>query len=394
MNFRANDLTALRSPTERNFSGETANPENSRALRAERKLSFEREEEQSSSRHFRITVSDLETGLGEWVFECEYERQSKATVRGKREVVEKLIWWLKREKLSLCRAIDIKRFLHYVGTAHGSPHGRWDEALQCIYRDRHGRLCAEVQNAARQPDARAFAEISDRSLQLYHVYLHGFFEFLASPQMGMVTASPMPSIKKAKPKKPRVLPFSVEEVRLLLLAAGRGPCPKRDTALVYFLLDTGVRAAELCGLKLSDVKLSRGVATVMGKGRKERDVCFDVDTRRVLVAYLKSSPCEEEEFVFRSQGGNLQGQGMTPSGITQIIQRLGKAAGIADKRCSAHTFRHTFATEFIKNGGSAKALQMLLGHEDLQMTMRYVTLAQSDVESQHRHYSPARMLRR
>ena len=70
-----------------------------------------------------------------------------------------------------------------------------------------------------------------------------------------------------------------------------------------------------------------------------------------------------------------------------------KAAGVVGVRCSPHTFRHTFAVQFLRNGGDVFSLQRLLGHSDLTMTRLYAELSQTDVTEKHRLYSPADRLR-
>lgn len=85
---------------------------------------------------------------------------------------------------------------------------------------------------------------------------------------------------------------------------------------------------------------------------------------------------------------------MKRSGLLQLIRRLGRKAGIQATRCSPHTFRNTFAVEFLRGGGNLFSLQQLLGHSSLSMTNRYVALAQGDIENQHRQFSPADRLAR
>jgi integrase/recombinase XerD len=73
---------------------------------------------------------------------------------------------------------------------------------------------------------------------------------------------------------------------------------------------------------------------------------------------------------------------------------LGRVAGIQSARCSPHTFRHTFAVEFLRGGGNVFSLKELLGHTSLTICNRYIALAQADLERQHRQYSPADRLRK
>jgi site-specific recombinase XerD len=122
-------------------------------------------------------------------------------------------------------------------------------------------------------------------------------------------------------------------------------------------------------------------------------------TKRALSLYLRDQPkkrsCGPTDPVFRAEGGQNHGGRLTPGGLLQIITNLGQLAGITGVRCSPHTFRHTFAVEFLRAGGNVFTLQQMLGHTDLKMTRRYVSLAAADMDEQHRRFSPvARLLSR
>jgi integrase/recombinase XerD len=127
---------------------------------------------------------------------------------------------------------------------------------------------------------------------------------------------------------------------------------------------------------------------VKGKGGKSRMLCLSKETIKALWAYLKEVLHEEDEPLFIADRGKLAGQPLTRFGLYQLIERLGTAAGIEACRCSPHPFRHTFAIEFLRNGGDVFTLQQMLGHTRLEMTMRYVAIAQADIQRQHRQHSP------
>jgi site-specific recombinase XerD len=315
----------------------------------------------------RVPTSLLETYVKEWLGDAEYNGQSKRTIEGKRETLEKLLWFLKRENLNQCGRFEIKRFLLHVKNGHLEPLGRWDGNTP-----RH-----------RLP-------ISNRAGQLHFLHIRTYLKWLFEEELA--NCNPLDGQKQPKGNRVEVKPFTIDEIAMLLNAVSRGLNRARNEAIIYFLLDTGVRVSELCGLHVSEIDLGRRCATVTGKGNKTRDVWFGPDTARVIKKYLTKHPREDGDKLFYSSR-SADDDGITPTGIQHTLKRLGEFAGLKSVRVSPHTFRHTFATEFIRSGGSPKALQMLLGHEDMQMTYRYVTLAEADAAEQHRQHSPARLLR-
>jgi integrase/recombinase XerD len=118
-------------------------------------------------------------------------------------------------------------------------------------------------------------------------------------------------------------------------------------------------------------------------------VSFQKTTARALWNYLREEEREPNDPLFLSE----RGEQLTRSGLLQLIERLGSTARITAARCSPHTFRHTFSVEFLRAGGNVFSLQQMLGHTALHMTNRYVTLAQADIENQHRQYSPVERLK-
>lgn len=316
-----------------------------------------------------MAVETVAGYLEEWLGDAQYLGQSKATIEGKRNALRRLLWFLERSKLARCGKFEIKRFCIYVKNGHLEPLGRWDSNT-----------------------TRAFLPVGDRVIQLYFVYIRTYFDWLTSEEI--IAANPLKEIKAPTSKRARVAPLSIEEVQALLAAIPQGLNRARNEAILYLLLDSGVRVAELCSLKVGDMDLARRTAVVVGKGNKEREIYFGPDTARVIKRYLAKWPREASQKLFYSERPTDDDAGISTSGVQRMLQSLAKFAGISGKRVSPHTFRHTFATEFIRAGGSPKALQMILGHNDMTMTYRYVTLADADAAQQHRAHSPARLLRK
>lgn len=128
-------------------------------------------------------------------------------------------------------------------------------------------------------------------------------------------------------------------------------------ALILVLLDTGLRASELCSLLVADADRD-GQLSVVGKGNKRRQVYVGTAARRALWQYLESPDrrgAAADEALFTSTGGTLAGSGLTPGGLHNIIQKLGKAARLQGVRSSPHTLRHTFAVNFLRGGATSSS---------------------------------------
>lgn len=142
---------------------------------------------------------------------------------------------------------------------------------------------------------------------------------------------------------------------------------------------------------MKDVDLYERRAQVVGKGNKRRTICFGRDCGLVLRAYLRNEYRTQDSPLFTTERTEAP---LTTSGLLQLVHRTGKRAEIQVTRCSPHTFRHTFAIEFLRAGGNVFALQQLLGHTSLQVTQLYVAQAEADIQKQHRMFSPVDNLKK
>lgn len=152
----------------------------------------------------------------------------------------------------------------------------------------------------------------------------------------------------------------------------------RDKAIVSLLFDTGIRASELCDLTLDCVHLDTRdgcYIKVLGKGRKEREIGLGKQARLALHRYIsryRKAP-RDEQHVFLSRYSTP----LTINGLGQIVQRLGTWAEVTGVRCSPHTFRHTFAINYLKAGGDVYKLSRLMGHSSVSVTEKYLKAFQS-----------------
>lgn len=144
---------------------------------------------------------------------------------------------------------------------------------------------------------------------------------------------------------------------------------ERDKLIVRVLADTGIRLGELLRLAAGDLREGRKgqfFLVVHGKGSKDRLVPCKPELYRRLKAYINGRGAETQEPVFVALRRGVTGTFLpiTKSGVEQAIRALGVEAGL-DKRIYPHLFRHSFATDWLRKGGSILLLQQILGHSDL-----------------------------
>jgi integrase/recombinase XerD len=188
----------------------------------------------------------------------------------------------------------------------------------------------------------------------------------------------MPHVEK---KVVQVLTY--RHFELLMHAADKGfmeALHTRDKAILSLMLDTGLRAMEVCSLRLDDVSISpqESFVRVHGKGRKQREVGLGKQSKRAMRRYeLNGRPKSESPLFFLDRAGKT----LTPNAIDRMLYRLRDVAGrkqFDGIRVSAHTLRHSFAVHYMQQGsGDIYKLSRLLGHENVSTTERYLRAFQA-----------------
>jgi site-specific recombinase XerD len=202
--------------------------------------------------------------------------------------------------------------------------------------------------------------------------------------------------------KPFVATITPEEFERLLLACTP---PKinnviteraaaRNQAMLLLFYDTGIRLSELIHLRLSDWNREQGIILVKGKGAKDRRIALGKMCQHYLCCYLDHHRPSDEELVMRGNPTEEHlflsetYQPLSANGITLMLRRIKKRAGIQGKRISAHIFRHTFAIQYLVLGNDPFSLQYLLGHEDMATVKFYMHMNDATIQEQKRKYSP------
>jgi integrase/recombinase XerC len=314
-----------------------------------------------------LSLADLEYQATNWRMDGDVRQLSRGTLDNRQFATDKLLWFLQQQGAERCGSVELRAFFAYLNRAHESPEGRWGDPRN------------------RRPLRPVYT-------RFFYAYLQAFFNFVV--EEGSLDTSPMAVLRSPIARPDQVQPFTKEQQQALRQVARRSQHRRRDEAIVLFLLDTGARASELCSLRMADLDLTSRRCTVLGKGNKHRTLYFGATTTKAIWQYLKEHPRELEGALFISDRGERAGEALTRSGLLQLIRRLGRAAKLEACRCSPHTFRHTFAVEFLRGGGNVFTLKELLGHTTLAMVNRYVSLAQADIENQHRRFSPVDRLKR
>lgn len=221
-------------------------------------------------------------------------------------------------------------------------------------------------------------DVSKKTVLNYWVALASMWSYAVKQKI--VVENIVYRVVPPKPEKREVIPFSSSEFFLLLSACQSGKNSLRDYAILLVLLDTGVRASELCSLRVRDY--SGYSILVFGKGSKERELPLSKKSLEALDFYLSSRNVVDRDFLFVSGSGFSFGR----HALRLMLVRLGKRAGV--RKVYAHKFRHTFSITFLRGGGNVYALQKILGHTTLEMCLRYLAVSRSDIFEAHRSASP------
>ena len=238
-----------------------------------------------------------------------------------------------------------------------------------------------IYNLTRQ-DISAFVQYEqDReqkpaSVVNYLRVIYAFIVFLVD--QGVLPNTIMqPKIKVKLPKPlPRAIP--AEDVQRLL----SGITAVRDRALLLLLLRTGMRIGELLNVKVSDINLTeRKILICLGeKNFQGRAVYYNEDAAQALQQWLEERNTQSD-YLFPGRSG--------PGTISYVtarsaMRRCLERAGLSDKGYSLHHLRHTFATDMLNAGMRVEVLQQILGHQEIEMTMRYAKM--TDLTREHEYF--------
>ncbi|MGP2569770.1 site-specific tyrosine recombinase/integron integrase [Ornithobacterium rhinotracheale] len=219
--------------------------------------------------------------------------------------------------------------------------------------------------------------------------VRAFYNFLEEEKND---TKPNPTELISSPKIGRKLPdtLSLEEINKIVenidLSQKHG---ERNKAIIEMLYGCGLRVSELTELKISDLYFEEDFIQVLGKGNKKRLVPIAQYTQKVLTNYLQLVRSHQtiqkaySDHVFINNRGTKLSRVM----VFNIIKEAAERAGIK-KNISPHTFRHSFATHLLENGGDLRSIQLMLGHESITTTEIYTHIDRSFLRKNIEKFHP------
>ncbi len=289
----------------------------------------------------------------------------------------------------------IDEFLHRLAVERGYS----DNTVRAYARDL-ADFAGFLEGRGREPaeagvhDVRAFMAtqqmrgLARSTLARRTAAIRSFYKHLL--RQGEVKANPMAALRS--PRREQKLPhfLTLEQVERLLARPDAGTwIGRRDLAMLETLYGAGVRVGELVGLDHDDVDLRGGMLRVQGKGKKERIVpagrCAVAALRRYLAERGEDAPERTDPHaVFITA---RSGRRISTRSVRRMVTRHAVAAGL-DPGTSPHSLRHSFATHMLAGGADLRAVQELLGHENLSTTQIYTHLSHEHLKQAYDRAHP------
>jgi len=211
--------------------------------------------------------------------------------------------------------------------------------------------------------------------------LRGFYKFLMLEKI--ITQNPTANLEL--PKRARALPklLTTDEIELLISSAGDTRNATRLRAMLELTYSSGLRVSELCELpvtaNLGDKLL------IHGKGAKERIVPMHAGAVAALARWMNIRGDTDSKYIFPSNGKTGH---ITRDGFFKILKKCAVLAGIDPARVSPHVLRHSFASHLLAGGANLRAIQTMLGHEDISTTQIYTHVLPEHLRETVEQYHP------
>ncbi len=274
-----------------------------------------------------------------------------------------------RSKQTRCRPQTVRFYLWLQGVVSqmAASTGHWATPVNAINR------AVLEQWVINMYDRAAAGEIRDTTIKKVVKFLKQFFAYLADE--GFIENDPAVKLKCRTAHAVETRPFTGAELSLLFSVEPRTPAQFRDWALWLLLCDTGARCQESVSLQMNDWQ-DTVIRIRNGKGGRYREIGMGTRTTQALRDYVeryRPQPVGEDRLFLTGEGRPLD-----TLRVNARLHSWAKKVGV--QKAAPHRFRATFATRFVRNGGERDLirLQALLGHSTIDMSRRYVKLAEAE----------------
>lgn len=208
--------------------------------------------------------------------------------------------------------------------------------------------------------------------------VRAFFKYVADEDY--VTTNPALKVRWQKEGKVLINTFSDDEVKRMISAFSiKTYMQARNKLILAVAFDTGARNAEICDMKCEDIK--GNVILIHGKGNKERHVPLTPFLKKLMMKYdrLRTEYFKDKQVHGENYFLSRTGRPLTTEALEHIFTQANEKAKVRDEiRCSPHTARHYYAQCNLRNGLDVYSLSRLLGHENINITKRYLQSMQDD----------------
>ncbi|MCL6612533.1 MAG: tyrosine-type recombinase/integrase [Peptococcaceae bacterium] len=228
-------------------------------------------------------------------------------------------------------------------------------------------------------------EVSKISINSTIRNIKPFFNWLTWKEH--ISINPFDKIKLLKTDKKRKIPLTFEQVKKIWEQPNQMTYVGiRDNLIIRLLYGTGMRVDEALSLKISDIDFDSGFIYIANsKNREDADVPIPKTLVKPLKQFIHTWLSNEDKnaYIFQNDFGDK----LNPGTFQKSIKRYAKEAGI-ETNVSPHLLRHTFAIEFLKNGGSTASLRRQLRQKDLKVVEEYLNWLPDTVKAEHMKYNP------
>jgi integrase/recombinase XerD len=304
----------------------------------------------------------VETLVEDFLQYLRHERgQAEHTQKTYKGLLDKFVAWARRQGLKEWTAVEFKHLSEFLQSERARP--------------------------AETPEGKPARKLSGETIYLEVAALRAFYRFCETEKLLPVNVAENLSLPRRWKRLPKALTDD-EIKRLLAPLTPETPSSLCDEAVLELAYASGLRLAELRGLRLEQLHLEAGFVTVIGKGNKERVVPVGSKAIAALNRYLAAG--RPQLLTKRSPANVFLTQRGSPFAHVTMWKRVKERAAIngLDRNITPHMLRHSFATHLLEHGADLRVIQELLGHSSIATTEVYTHVAGHRLREVHRKFHP------